>query len=713
MEWQTDMPGRLPHTQKKIDQAVIVIWLALFVTAMSIIVALDLQRAEARFIENANQHFQQASDRVQTNESVLEGFAAMVGVSGNPDSMRIRDYARKMLQRYPQIFRFQIEEKVPGGRIETFIDYERRRLDPDFTLKSFDYESSRRWQPVPQAPYYLPVVFMEPCPKASCNLLGLDVASNESLSSALLASQADDRPVASDPFNLVRGDLAYMIHRPISATESQGSRYPATNGAQAGFVSLVILADTLLDREYHPLPGMLELLYKQPYGESDPRGHLHRHEAPPTSWLESKLFPRLRISMPLTSSSQPFVLLVEHQLGWGIISWWKLALTLLVGLLTFSVMLVYGRLYFRQEMARAERYLQIARAIIIGLDRDGRVNLVNRRGCEILGYSEKEILGRNWFDTVVPEQRRAAAAQRFRRMMAGNLAPATRYESEILTRQGELRHIDWNSTPEKNRKGEIVGLLSSGQDISARKRAEEQAQRHQQDMAHVTRLSTMGEMATGMAHELNQPLTALISYCGSAASVLKAMPEPPAQLADIVTRAARQAHRAADIIRHLRAFAGKEERTREVFDLNHAIRDVIVFLKWDVQRSGVKIVFEPEAGARTISANRIQIEQVLVNLIRNAIEAIEQAQTVDGTIRIQSRLCPDHRVETLVSDNGPGIDPSMGDRIFDQFRTSKKSGMGIGLSISRTIVAAHGGKLWADHNRGQGAQFGFDLPAAS
>ncbi|MGW8311564.1 MAG: ATP-binding protein [Thiogranum sp.] len=706
------MSGPLSHSQKKIYLAVVVIWLALFVTAMSIIVVLDLQRAKVLFTENANMHFRQASERVQTNESVLEGFAAMVGVSGDPGSKSIRSYARKMLERYPHIFRFQIVEKIPRERLESFSDYMREHLAMDFTLKSFGYKTDRHWQPVRQAPYYLPIVFLEPCPEESLKLLGLDLASNDFLARAVLASQKVGHPVASAPFNLVQGNLAYMIQRPITTPDNHDSRYPAPSGAQAGFASLVILADTLLDREHHPLRGMRELLYTRPYSATDPRGYLHRHEAPPTSWLEAQLFPRLRVSMPLASSSQPFVLLVEHQLGWGVISWGKLALTLLIGLLTFGVMLVYARLYLRHEMARAERYLQIARAIIIGLDRDGRVNLINRRGCEILGYTEKEIMGRNWFETVLPEQRRAAAVRRFRRMMAGDLEPVTRYESEILTKQGVWCHIDWNSTLEENAKGEIVGLLSSGQDISARKRAEEQAQRHHRDMAHVTRLSTMGEMATGMAHELSQPLTALVSYCGTAASLLKAMPSPPAQLADIVSRAAEQAHRAADIIRQLRSFVSKEDRNREIFDLNQAIRNVLVFLRWDVQRSGVKVVFEPASTACTISANRIQIEQVLVNLIRNSIEAIEQAQIADGAIHIRTRPLPENGVETLVSDNGPGVDSAMGDRIFDQFRTSKKNGMGMGLSISRTIVDAHGGKLWVDRGRRDGALFGFELPAA-
>jgi PAS domain S-box-containing protein len=373
---------------------------------------------------------------------------------------------------------------------------------------------------------------------------------------------------------------------------------------------------------------------------------------------------------------------------------------------------VYARLYFRHEMARAERYLQIAKAIIIGLDRDGNVNLVNRRGCEILGYAEKEILGRNWFETVLPDVSRDAVFGVFQKIIAGEIAPLEKYENEILTKNGEVRYIDWNNSIEKDPKGVIVGTLSSGQDITERKRAEEDAQRHQQDMAHVMRLSTMGEMATGMAHELNQPLTALVSYCGTAASLVSSLPSPPQQLGEILVRATEQAHRAGDIIRQLRVFVRKKDSNREPFDLDQVIRGIIAFLKWEVQDSGVKI--ELRLGGQTckVMANKIQIEQVLVNLVRNSLEAIRHAKITGGRVVIQTRLLANNMIEVIVTDNGPGIDTAMAGKIFDQFQTSKETGMGIGLSLSRTIIEVHGGKLWMDIDHQNGALFGFELPVS-
>ena len=138
------------------------------------------------------------------------------------------------------------------------------------------------------------------------------------------------------------------------------------SGADNEFAVLVIRTDTLLDNTPQLLPGMRELLYKATYSETDPQGHLQQHQAPAASWLESILFPHLRASLELDSTSQPFVLLVEQQLGFGIISWGKLGFSLLAALFTFGVMLTFAKLYFRNEIARAERYLQISKAMIIG-----------------------------------------------------------------------------------------------------------------------------------------------------------------------------------------------------------------------------------------------------------------------------------------------------------------------------------------------------------
>jgi two-component system sensor kinase FixL len=707
----TEMGDNISRNQRKIYLAVVTIWLILLITLMSSIVLFDLQRARTVFLEEVGQHYQEVNNRVHIIESILEGFAAMISVTNDlDDRQHIRRYAQEMLEKYPYIFMFEIVEKVPHDRIDAFIESYRKNVYPDFEVKGFSYESDRQWQSISKLTYHLPIVFMEPFPAESRKVLGLDLASNKFFAKALHESELGNRVVSSDPFKLVEGYLGYIIHRPIPAAYQQIQRHPAGKKENTQFAVLVIRADTLLENTPHLLPGMRELLYRATFSETDPGGYLQRRGETAAGWLASRIFPLLHASLPVDSASQPFVLLVEQRLGWGIFSWGKLGFSLLAALFTFGVMLAYARLYFRHEMARASRYLQISRAMIVGLDRNGNVNLINPRGCEILGYDKKEILGRNWFETVIPAQSRDKVYKDFLRIVAGEIEPLRRYENDILTKCGETRHIDWNNDVDINEKGEIVGALSSGQDVTERKRAEEKAQRQQRELEHYMRLGTMGEMATGMAHELNQPLTALVSYCGTAKSMIDSLASAPKQIAEILSRAIEQAHRAADMIQHLRIFVSKQDENIEIFDLNKMILDVISLLKWEIQESGALIRLFPDSRHCRIKACRIQIEQVLVNLLRNSLEAIREKR-MEGRVNIKTCLAANDMIEVTVTDNGPGVDASIADKLFQPFQTNKKSGMGIGLSLSRSIIEANGGTLWVDKNYTDGASFGFALPA--
>jgi signal transduction histidine kinase len=191
---------------------------------------------------------------------------------------------------------------------------------------------------------------------------------------------------------------------------------------------------------------------------------------------------------------------------------------------------------------------------------------------------------------------------------------------------------------------------------------------------------------------------------------VKSLPSPPPLLGEILERATEQAHRAGNIIRQLREFVRKEDNSKDAFDMDQAIQGVIQFLKWEAQQAGVQIKHLPGCQSRKVMANKIQIEQVLINLVRNSLEAIEHKQITGGRIVIKTALLPNAMIKVTVTDNGPGIDANMADRIFEQFQTSKKTGMGIGLPLSRSIIEFHDGKLWVDKTHRNGASFSFELP---
>jgi len=255
-----------------------------------------------------------------------------------------------------------------------------------------------------------------------------------------------------------------------------------------------------------------------------------------------------------------------------------------------------------------------------------------------------------------------------------------------------------------------VLIVPEGRDIAERKMAEEQAQQHQLESAHYMRLGLMGEMAAGMAHELNQPLAALISYCGTAHSMMRVLPSTPKELLDMLERATEQAHRASEIIKYIRQFVSKGNSERRLVDIDELIIAMSDFLEWELRNSKVNIILDLDARAQKISANSVQIEQVLLNLVRNSLEAIRHAGISDGRLEIRTRLLEDRSIQITVSDNGPGIPEGISNRIFEPFQTSKEYGMGMGLSIGRSIIKAHQGKIWLNENHGVDTTFHIRLP---
>ena len=341
---------------------------------------------------------------------------------------------------------------------------------------------------------------------------------------------------------------------------------------------------------------------------------------------------------------------------------------------------------------------------------DGTLLDANQAALDLGGLRKEEVIGRPFWDTYwwrysteVRDRLKAAVMKASQGMSVG-------YEENVLGVDNAIRTIEFTLKPVTNQQGEVVFIIPEGRDISDRKRAEDERQRHRQEIAHVMRLGTMGEIASSMAHELNQPLAALASYCDAAMALAMTLPEPPQEIIDILERAAGQAYRAGDIIRHLREFVGKGKDAIRPLDLDRIIEDLGVLLGSELRSAKVTLEQQPGSRGRKVMANKVQIEQVLVNMVMNSVEAIQDARTTGGKVVLRTRLLEDDSVEVTVTDDGPGVDPDMFEKMFKSFQTSKASGMGMGLSISRSIIEAHGGKIWADGQRRDGAVLGFSLP---
>lgn len=250
-----------------------------------------------------------------------------------------------------------------------------------------------------------------------------------------------------------------------------------------------------------------------------------------------------------------------------------------------------------------------------------------------------------------------------------------------------------------------------GRDITEVRRAESQAREHQQELIHVSRLSTMGEMATGLAHELNQPLSAIANYANGCVRRLPADIDGADDLIYALGQINSQAGRAGEIIRRLRRLVGKQLPVRSEADINNLIKEVCSFVEFEARKTGVVIEQELSMDRLPVRVDVVQIEQVLLNLVRNALEALMDVPEERRSLVVRSSHQGSGTIRVDVVDTGPGIEPEAAKKLFEPFFTTKESGMGMGLVISQTIAEDHGGRIEAEPVAGIGSRFSLTLPA--
>lgn len=247
-------------------------------------------------------------------------------------------------------------------------------------------------------------------------------------------------------------------------------------------------------------------------------------------------------------------------------------------------------------------------------------------------------------------------------------------------------------------------------DISDQRRAEDALQQRQAELVHVARLSTMGEMSTGIAHELNQPLSAIVNFSNGCARRLRLDIGGKEELLSALGQISAQANRAAEIIKRLRALVTRQHLVRNEVDLNHLVNEVCELLAHDLRKSEIAIEKRLHSNPLLVRVDAVQIEQALLNLVRNALDSMHDRIPLERRLVITSGVKEDGLVFVSVRDNGNGIKPADMEHLFDAFFTTKETGMGMGLAITQTIVEHHHGKIHADSWPGKGSTFTIELP---
>jgi two-component system sensor histidine kinase DctS len=407
----------------------------------------------------------------------------------------------------------------------------------------------------------------------------------------------------------------------------------------------------------------------------------------------------------------------------------NLSLALVVGLSIALMALVL--LLARDVRRRAAAETRLAEALalrkamedslVTGLrarDLDGRITYVNPAFCRMVGFSADELLGAAQPPYWPPEHAREYEARQADRRSTQPPADARgAHETVFMRKSGERFPVVIYEAPLVDSAGRHTGWMSAAVDIAEQRRVEDLSRQQQERLQATARLATVGEMASLLSHELNQPLAAIASYATGSLNLLEApeaLSEDREMLRQAVARIAEQAERAGRTIKSVHDFVRRREQAREALSAALLVDAVLPLVRLQARKSGTRVDVELPSPPPRVWADRTMIEQVLLNLTRNAIQAMESeatplARRVLG-IRVQASRAG--WVEFDVSDAGPGIDPPVAARLFTPFFTTRSEGMGLGLSLCRTVIEQHGGTLDFDTGPG-GTTFRFTLRGAS
>jgi len=360
-----------------------------------------------------------------------------------------------------------------------------------------------------------------------------------------------------------------------------------------------------------------------------------------------------------------------------------------------------------RHMRMLSQALEQADDLVMIADRERRIQYVNPSFERLTGYPKEEVIGeQNYF------QRAGMHDQAFFDDLWSTITGGDIFRGMLINKKkdGGIYYEEKTITPLRDTNGCITHFISTGHDVSERIAAEQATQKHQAELAHVARLSTLGEMTTALAHELNQPLCAVTTYAQTCLRAIKGNRLEPTRLRYGLEQIVKQIELAGEIFRRLRDFSRKNSPHRQAVNVRSLIREVAKFMRAELEHQRISLRIEAPGPTPVIKADPVQIEQVLLNLVRNSIEAIVSAAKDDRKLTIRSVKTNNGFIKVSIGDTGYGVEADHAARLFEPFFTTKSTGLGIGLSISQNILEAHGGRLWLESNSEAGALFSFTLP---
>ena len=362
-----------------------------------------------------------------------------------------------------------------------------------------------------------------------------------------------------------------------------------------------------------------------------------------------------------------------------------------------------------KERAFLRQVIDIVPNFIFAKDRQGRFTLANRATAEAYGTTVENLIGRTDGDF----NSNFEEVEFFRRMdleVMNTLQERFISEERVTDASGKVRWLQSVKRPIVEKDGSANQVLGTSTDITQRKETELELRRQRTELAHVTRISMMGELAASLAHELNQPLTAILSNAQAALRFMTIRPPDLEEVREILKEIVEDNSRASEVIRRIRALVKKEDIEFTPVDLASVVSDIMMLVRSDAVLQNVQISFKCDSDLPRVRGDRVQLQQVILNLLVNAFDAVKDCPAQDRQVVVRVERGGECMLKVTVRDRGTGLGGDMLDKIFQPFYTTRRDGLGMGLAICRSIVEAHGGRLWAENNADRGATFCFTVP---
>ncbi|WP_239689630.1 ATP-binding protein [Aquitalea pelogenes] len=690
----------------------------------------EYQRIQEDFDRTARLAHGVIARKLDQNESVLAALDAMLMSRQKFEMPILKSFSHQLLSHYSQLYTVEFFQNVSRDNRSTFLDEMQQRFGKTFFIRDFDIAGRRSWIPAPVREQHLVVTMIEPDIAAASSVYGYDVLHEPRFATEIKQAIRTGRKVASVPFDLYEGGRVYLLMQPVFL-DSPVRQASGARKELIGVVALVVYCEKLLTiSPGEGVPADLELSIMATANPGSTIYTIPGKHSNGGGWWPAVA--KLDISLPLVSQSQPFTLRVGKEVFPGDFKFGGLLLREgLVLSLMLSLWLLYSqRLALRRAQSQADEalFLQSERAAValnavhdgvIILDTQQQIEMANPMALTLLGVSREEVVGQPYQNVfrligeLSAEFAENPISECYRQAHTVELPE----RMQLATARGHVRLVEGAIAPLFSRAGSLTGVVCALRDMGpVRQRAAEaleaselRVKEHLEKLSHVARLHTMGEMASGIAHEVNQPLTAISNYCQASLQLLEFGEDSRPQIESALRLAVAQADRAGEIIKRLRALVSKRAMEIRLIDLNQVVGNCMFLAEYDLKERGIEMVQLLSVYPMTVMADSIQMEQVVLNLLSNAMDALRDEPVMKRHIIIHTRR-EGKKAILEVRDTGRGISPESLEVLFHPFFSTKQNGMGLGLSICQTIVEQYGGLICAENIPASGACFRIELP---